>query len=118
MHSSCDIKPSKGLDSCLSPKCGNPQLHVETQVFLVVNASKALNFADFAQAENIKNGLYQTKTLLTGSGKPIVFASSTNRPKYTQAQCFPVQVTQIARPQYAKSYVKFPYKWAKDGNIF
>ena len=93
MHSSFNIKPGKRLGSCLSPKCGNPLLHLETQVFLVVNDIKALNFADFAQAENINNGLYQTKSLLTGSGKPAVFASSTTRPKYTHAQCFPVQVT-------------------------
>jgi len=32
VHSSSDIKPGKGLVSCLSESCANPHLRVETQV--------------------------------------------------------------------------------------
>jgi len=71
VHSSCDIKPGKGLGSCLSQKCANPQLRVETQVFLVVNDKNALNFADFTYGGNIKNtggvrGLYNRAEIHTG----------------------------------------------------
>ena len=118
VHSSCDIEPGKGLGSCLSPKCANPQLRVETQVFLVVNDKNALNFADFAYAGNVKNGLHQAKSLPSGTGSPVVFAGSTTGPKYTQAKCSPLQVTWSVRPQCAKVDVSSLYKWAKDGNVF
>ena len=32
VHTSCDVKPGKGLGSCLSEACANPQLRVEAQV--------------------------------------------------------------------------------------
>lgn len=118
VHSSCDIKPGKGLGSCLSQKCANPQLRVETQVFLVVNDKDALNFADFTYGGNIKNGLHQAKSLPSGTGTPVVFAGSTTGPKYTQAKCSPLQVTWSVRPQCAKVDVRSLYKWAKDGNVF
>lgn len=118
VHSSCDVTPGKGLGSCLSDKCANAELRVETQVFLVVNDKKALNFADFAYAGNKANGLHQPKSLPTGTGEPVVFAGSTTGPKYTQAQCSPLQVTWSVRQQCAKVDVNSLNKWAKDGNVF
>jgi len=52
VYSSCDVKPGKGLGSCLSDNCANPNLRVETQVFTVVNDSAALNFIDFVYGGN------------------------------------------------------------------
>lgn len=52
VHTSCDIAPGEGLGSCLSDACANPQMRVETQVFLVVNDRKALDFNDFAYGGN------------------------------------------------------------------
>ena len=34
VYSSCDVSPGKTLGACLSDACVNPQLRVETQVFL------------------------------------------------------------------------------------
>ncbi len=58
VHSSCDVKPGKGLGSCLSNSCANPNLRVETQVFTVVNDSSVLNFKDLAYDGNIVNGYH------------------------------------------------------------
>lgn len=44
VHTSCDVKPGKGLGSCLSESCSNPDLRVESQVFLVVNDKSAMDF--------------------------------------------------------------------------
>lgn len=118
VHSSCDVAPGKGLGSCLSDKCANPELRVETQVFLVVNNSKALNFADFTYDGNMVGGLHQAKSLPSGTGKPVVFAGSTTGPKYTQSVCSPLQVTWSVRPNCAKIDVNSLYKWAKDSNVF
>ena len=118
VHSSCDVTPGEGLGSCLSKKCANPQLRVETQVFLVVNDKNALNFANFAYAGNKKNGLHQAKDLPAGTGTPVVFTGSTTGSKYTQAICSPLQVTWSVRPRCAKIDVNSLYKWAKNGNVF
>jgi hypothetical protein len=53
VHSSCDVKPGKGLGSCLSKSCANPDLRVETQVFTVVNDSSAMNFNDLKYDGNM-----------------------------------------------------------------
>ena len=63
VYSSCDVKPGKGLGSCLSQQCSNPNLRVEAQVFTVVNDPKALNFMDYAYRGNIVNGYPQAKAL-------------------------------------------------------
>lgn len=118
VHTSCDITPGKGLGSCLSDTCANPQLRVETQVFLVVNDKNALNFNDFAYAGNMVKGLHQAKAFPSGTGVPVVFAGSTTGPKYTQSNCSPLQVTWSVRPACAKVDVNSLYKWAGDGNVF
>ena len=118
VYSSCDVTPGEGLGSCLSKKCSNPELRVEAHVFLVVNDRNALDFADFAYAGNIRNGLHQAKSLPDGSGTPVVFAGSTTGPKYSQSKCSPLQVTWSVRPQCAKIDVNSLYKWAADGNVF
>ena len=118
VHTSCDVKPGKGLGSCLSEACANPQLRVEAQVFLVVNDPKAADFADFAYAGTVVNGLHQAKAMPAGTGEPVVFAGSTTGPSFTEAKCSPLQVTWSVRPQCTKVDVTSLYKWAKDGNVF
>ena len=53
----------------------------------MVNDKSALDFADFAYAGNIQNGLHQPKSLPVDTGTPVVFAGSTTGPKYTQSKC-------------------------------
>lgn len=118
VYSSCDIAPGKGLGSCLSEKCSNPELRVETQVFLVVNDDNALNFNDFAYAGNMSNGLHQPKSLPAATGIPVVFAGSTTGPSYTQAACSPFQVTWSVRPSCAKISYSSLNAWVENGNVF
>ncbi len=118
VHTSCDILPGEGLGSCLSEACANPELRVETQVFLVVNDPDALDFNEFAYDGNMVNGLHQAKSLPTGTGDPVVFAGSTTGPKYTQAICSPLQVTWSVRPNCARVDISSIYAWAEKGNIF
>lgn len=117
VHSSCDIKPGKGLASCLSDKCANPNLRVETQVFTVVNDRSALNFSDLTYNENMVNGYHQAKALPTNTGKAVEFLGSTTGPKYTEQQCSPLQVTWSVRPLCAKVDINSLGKWCKN-NVF
>ncbi len=117
VHSSCQIKPGKGLGSCLNDKCANPDLRVETQVFTLVNDKKALNFNDFAYGGNMKKGLHQAKSLPRKTGKPVEFMGSTTGPKYTESTCSPYQVTWSVRPKCAKLDINSLGKWC-DNNVF
>lgn len=118
VYSSCDVKPGKGLGSCLSDACANPELRVEAQVFLVVNDSAALDFADFAYGGPTGAGLHQPKALPQGTGTPVQFLGSTTGPSYTQQKCSPLQVTWSVRPQCAKLDINSLNAWAENGNVF
>ncbi|SHM18729.1 delta-class carbonic anhydrase [Roseibium suaedae] len=118
VYSSCDVQPGKGLGACLSNSCANPQLRVESQVFLVVNDPKAANFMDFAYMGNAVNGFQQPKSLPAGTGTPVVFAGSTTGPSYTEATCSPLQVTWSVHPQCAKLDINSLNAWAKEDKVF
>ncbi len=117
VHSSCDIVPGAGLGACLSTKCGNPQLRVEAQTFLVVNDPTAGSFLDYAYAGNVEDGLHQAKALPTGTGDPIVFRGSTTGPSYTEEECSPLQVTWSVRPMCSKIDISSLHRWCAD-NVF
>ena len=117
VHSSCQIKPGKGLGSCLSDKCANPDLRVETQVFTLVNDKRALNFNKFAYGGNMKNGLHQAKSLPRKTGKAVQFMGSTTGPKYTEASCSPLQVTWSVRPKCAKLDINSLGKWCENNEF-
>ena len=117
VHSSCDVKPGKGLGSCLSDSCANPDLRVETQVFTLVNDASALNFNDMSYGGNRVNGLHQAKSLPTNTGKPVEFLGSTTGPSYTEQICSPLQVSWSVRPQCAKLDINSLGAWCED-NVF
>lgn len=113
VHSSCQIKPGKGLGSCLSDKCANPDLRVETQVFTLVNDKSAMNFNDFAYGGNKVNGLHQAKSLPAGTGAAVQFMGSTTGPSYSESTCSPLQVTWSVRPQCAKLDINSLGQWCE-----
>lgn len=118
VHTSCDVKPGKGLGSCVSDACGNPNLRVETQVFTVVNDQQhAKNFMDFAYQGHMANFLHQAKAIPQSTGAPVQFTGSTTGPKYTEQQCSPYQVTWSVRPQCAKVDITSLSEWCKS-NVF
>ncbi len=117
VYSSCDVKPGKGLGSCLSDRCENPNLRVEAQVFTLVNDPSAINFNDLSYSGTIVNGLHQAKTLPTNTGKPVEFLGSTTGPGYTEKKCSPFQVTWSVRPRCAKIDINSLSEWCK-GNVF
>lgn len=117
VHTSCQIKPGAGLASCLSKKCANPNLRVETQVFTLVNDSSAMNFNHFAYGGNKVNGRHQAKSLPKGTGLAVDFMGSTTGPKYTESSCSPLQVTWAVRPKCAKLDINSLGEWC-ESNTF
>ncbi len=117
VYSSCDVQPGKGLGSCFSDSCGNPNLRVETQVFLVVNDISAINFNDLTYEGYILNGLHQAKALPTNTGNPVEFLGSTTGPKYSEEECSPYQVTWSVRPECTKIDINSLSQWCEE-NVF
>ncbi|MCW5200744.1 hypothetical protein VU07_02885 [Desulfobulbus sp. F4] len=117
VHSSCDVKPGKGLGSCLADGCKDPKLRVETQVFLVVNDPAAVNFNDLNYSGGLTGGKHQAKFLPDDTGTPVEFLGSTTGPSYNHETCSPLQVTWSVRPQCAKIDINSLGEWCKD-NVF
>ena len=117
VHSSCDVTPGKGLGSCLSEKCANPDLRVETQVFTLVNDSAAMNFNDLSYDGNMTMGRHQAKGLPYKTGTPVEFLGSTTGPSYSEQTCSPMQVTWSVRPECAKLDINSLGQWC-ESNVF
>jgi hypothetical protein len=117
VYSSCDVKPGKGLEACSTATCKKPVLRVESQVFLVVNDAKALNFADYDYSAAAPGAKQQPKALPAGTGTPVVFAGSTTGDQYTMSKCSPAEVTWSVRPLCAKIDINTLDKWAAS-NVF
>jgi hypothetical protein len=106
VHSSCDVEPGPTLSSCLSERCINPELRVETQVFTLI-AEGGLDF----------NKLQEAKNLPTDTGTPVEFIGSTTGPIYNEQTCSPFQASWSVRPQCAKLNINSVGEWCK-GNVF
>ena len=118
VYSSCDVSPGKGLESCSSKRCANPDLRVETQVFTLVNDAAALDFNDFNYQGAVKDGFHQAASLPSDTGKAVEFLGSTTGIKYSEQSCSPLQVTWNVRPQCAKLDINSIGKWCAEDTIF
>jgi len=117
VYSTAQIKPGKGLGSCFNsdiPK-QNPQLRVETQVYVVVNDKHALNFKDLTTYKKV-GGLYQATGIPSNTGTAVQYEGSTTGPGYNE-KASPYQVSWSVRPHVAKVNIATVGKWCK-GNDF
>lgn len=117
VHSSCVVKPGKGLGSCMTEQCKNPNLRVESQIFTVVNDDSAMDFMTMSYQGNQKAGYHQAKALPTSTGEPVEFLGSTTGPKYNNQSCSPMSVTWAVRPKCAKVSISSLSRWC-EGNVF
>jgi len=115
VHSSAQITPGATLGSCLSKANNNPQLRVETQVYVLVNDANALNFNELTQ-HGIVNGYHQATNIPNNTGQAITYAGSTTGPGYNEKGS-PFQVTWNVRPKVAKVNIATVGKWCQ-GNTF
>ena len=115
VHSSAQVDPGPTLGSCLSDAIKNPQLRVETQVYVLVNDSGALDFGRVTEHEKV-HGLHQAKNIPNNTGIPVQYAGSTTGPSYNEKGS-PLQVSWSVRPKVAKVNIESIGKWCK-GNKF
>ena len=115
VHSTAGIKPGPTLGACLNDAIKNPQLRVETQVYVLVNDKNALDFGKLTK-HSIKNGYHQALNIPKNTGSPVQYAGSTTGPGYNEKGS-PFQVSWSVRPNIAKVNIKSVGKWCK-GNVF
>ncbi|MDX8388728.1 MAG: delta-class carbonic anhydrase [Ghiorsea sp.] len=115
VHSTAKVKPGPTLGSCLSDAIGNPQLRVETQVYVVVNDKHALDFKKLTAHKKV-NDLYQATGIPSNTGAAVQYEGSTTGPGYNEKGS-PYQVSWSVRPQVAKVNIDTVGKWC-EGNTF
>ena len=112
VHTTAKVKPGATLGSCLSEAIKNPQLRVETQVYVLVNDEKALDFVKLTHHEVVK-GVHQATNIPADTGTPIQYAGSTTGPTYNEKGS-PFQVTWSVRPKTTKLNTSSVEAWLED----
>ena len=116
VHSTADIKPGPTLGSCLAADViNNPQLRVETQVYVLVNDKHALDFGKLTAISTKGKGA-QATGIPSNTGTAVQYEGSTTGPGYNEGGS-PFQVSWSVRPQVAKVNIDSVGKWCK-GNDF
>ncbi|MCY4336769.1 MAG: delta-class carbonic anhydrase [Litoreibacter sp.] len=90
----------------------NPQLRVETQVFVLVNDDAAADFVELTAIEEV-GGYQQEVNIPTDTGQPIQYDGSTTGPSYNEAGS-PLQVSWSVRPQVMKLPISSVETWLAD----
>lgn len=115
VHSTAQIKPGPTLGACLSDSIKNPQLRVETQVYVLVNDRDAADFMELTKIGE-KDGYQQALNIPTSTGTPVQYTGSTTGPGYN-TKGSPFQVSWSVRPQVMKVDIQSVAKWC-EGNVF
>lgn len=115
VHSTAQVTPGPTLGACLSDALMNPQLRVETQVYVLVNDSSALDFMELAAIGEV-DGYQQALNIPSNTGAAVQYAGSTTGPSYNEAGS-PLQVSWSVRPQVAKVNIETVSQWLS-GNVF
>lgn len=115
VYSSAQVKPGPTLGACLNDAIKNPQLRVETQVYVLVNDKAAQDFGHLARHE-LKNGVHQALNIPANTGVPVQYAGSTTGPAYNEVGS-PFQVTWSVRPKVTKVNLASVGAWCQ-GNDF
>lgn len=115
VHSTALVEPGPTLGACLSESIANPQLRVETQVYVLVNDDSALDFTDLTKI-GLVNGKQQALNIPSNTGESVQYAGSTTGPGYNETGS-PLQVSWSVRPQVAKVNIKTVDQWFEN-NVF
>ena len=115
VHTTAQVEPGPTLGACLSEAIANPQLRVETQVFVLVNDENAADFVELTEVGMV-NGFHQALNIPHTTGAPIRYNGSTTGPSFNRKGS-PFQVSWSVRPQIMKVSITSVEAWLAD-NIF
>lgn len=109
VHTTAQVDPGPTLGACLSDAIGNPQLRVETQVYVLVNDPAALDFVKLT-AHEVVDGLHQAINIPNDTGMPVQYEGSTTGPSYNETGSS-LQVSWSVRPEIAKVNIATVANW-------
>jgi hypothetical protein len=115
VHSTAPVQPGPTLGACLSDANMNPQLRVETQVFVLVNDDSAYDLNTLTKHQ-VVNGKHQAVNIPANYGTPIQYTGSTTGPGFNEVAS-PLQVSWSVRPQVAKLDIDSVKQWC-GGNVY
>ncbi|GGY47529.1 hypothetical protein GCM10011297_20420 [Bacterioplanes sanyensis] len=115
VHSTAQVRPGPTLGACLSDAIKNPQLRVETQVYVLVNDDSAADFTELT-AIGERNGYHQALNIPSDTGIPVQYAGSTTGPGYNEKGS-PFQVSWSVRPEVKKVNIESVGRWCGN-NVF
>ena len=115
VHTTAQVTPGPTLGACLSESIGNPQLRVETQVFVLVNDPNAASLVELNEVGMV-NGFHQAVNMRNDTGTPVQYTGSTTGPSYNE-KASPFQVSWSVRPEVIKVDIGSVEAWLSD-NIF
>ncbi|OCH75834.1 hypothetical protein A6E14_10365 [Vibrio genomosp. F10] len=115
VYSTSQVQPGATLGACFNDAIGNPQLRVETQVYVLVNDNNAGDFIELASVQE-QNGKYQSVNIPSDTGTPIQYTGSTTGPTFNEKGS-PFQVTWSVRPRVAKVDISSVGRWCEN-NVF
>ena len=91
VYTTAYVNPGPTLGACFNDATKNPQLRVETQIYVLVNDSNASNFVKLTSYKK-QNGFYQAVNIPDNTGTPVQYLGSTTGPAYNELGS-PFQVT-------------------------
>ncbi len=115
VHTTAQVTPGPTLGACLSDSIANPQLRVETQVYVLVNDDSALDFMQLTEIAE-RDGFQQAINIPDNTGDAVQYPGSTTGPGYNEKGS-PFQVSWSVRPQVAKVNIETVAQWFS-GNVF
>jgi hypothetical protein len=115
VHTTAQITPGPTLGACLSDAIMNPQLRVETQVYVLVNDAAAGVFVKLNEIGMV-DGYHQALNIPSDTGTPIQYTGSTTGPSFNEAGS-PLQVSWSVRPEVMKVNIASVAAWL-EGNPF
>ena len=118
VHSSCNIQPGEGLGSCLADDCKEPDLRVQTQVFVLVNDANAAQMQDYSLRPKTDADAYFQAKKIPATDAAVQFLGSTTGPSFdAQTKCSPLKVNWSVEPTCKKMDINSVHKWCQ-GNVF
>lgn len=115
VHSTAQVKPGPTLGACLSDAVVNPQLRVETQVYVLVNDDQVADFSKLTE-HGVVNGLHQAINIPSDTGIPVQYEGSTTGPGYNE-KASPLKVSWSVRPQVSKVNISSVGEWCKQNTF-
>ena len=115
VHTTAQVAPGPTLGACLSEAIMNPQLRVETQVYVLVNDPAAADFVQLTAHAEV-DGVHQAINIPTDTGTPVQYEGSTTGPGYNEAGS-PLQVSWSVRPEVVKVNIATVGTWFEN-NVF